>query len=324
MLVGAHVSTAGGAKMAPENGKRLGCEVLQIFSKNQQQWAAKPLDGENIEGYRSGVKANGFGPSLVHCSYLINMASSDDALWEKSVAGITDELNRAEQLGIPYIVFHPGSPKDKGSEWGCRRVGEGLTRALKATKGAKVMALIENNAGAGAAVGRTPEELGKMVDAVGDAERPRVGVCIDTCHTFVSGFPIHTPEGYDAFFAELDRRVGLARVRAFHLNDAKFPLGSNRDRHEHIGQGLMGEVVFARLLQDSRFKDHPGYLETPFEDDKDYLVDLATLRDLRSGKRKPKGPPKVGQMTLGGETAVVAPAKAKAQAGATKKGAKKK
>lgn len=335
MLLGAHVSTSGGVKNAPQNGKNIGCDVLQIFSKNQQQWAAKPLDADQIEGYRSGMKTFGFGPTLVHCSYLLNLASSDDALWEKSVAGLVNELERAEQLAIPYVVFHPGSPKDKGEAWGCTRVAEGVTRALAATKGAKVMILLENNAGAGAAIGDTIDELASVLAQV-RGDTARVGVCIDTCHAFVSGYPIHTEEGYDAFVTELEEKIGLARVKAFHLNDSKFGINSKKDRHEHMGLGMMGDVPFWKLVTDARFRDVPGYLETPFETEADYVNDLAYLRDLASGKRKPKPAPKVGQQTLFGDAAAAATkappkpagkpaanAHAKKGAGSAKKAAKK-
>lgn len=301
MLLGAHVSTAGGVKNAPDNGKRIGCDVIQIFSKNQQQWAAKPLDADNVAAYKSGMKTHSLGPTLVHCSYLLNLASSDDALWEKSVTGLVNELERAEQLGIPYVVFHPGSPKDKGEAWGCTRVAAGVSRAVAATKGAKVMVLLENNAGAGAAIGDTIDELKSVLSQI-TGDTTRVGVCIDTCHAFVSGYPIHTEEGYEAFVTELEQKIGLSRVKAFHLNDSKFGLNSKKDRHEHMGLGMMGDVPFWKLVNDARFRDVPGYLETPFETEEDYVKDLAYLRDLATGKRKPKPAPKVGQQTLFGET----------------------
>ncbi len=323
MLLGAHVSIGGGVKNAPANGKRIGCDVIQIFSKNQQQWAAKPLDAENVAGFKTGIRELGLGPTLVHASYLLNLASSDDALWERSVAGLTDELERAEALGIPFVVFHPGSPKDKGEAWGCSRVAEGVTRALAGTPEHRAMVLLENNAGAGAAIGDTLDELASVLGQIrGDVTR--VGVCVDTCHAFVSGYPIHTPDGYDAFFREFDAKISLARLKAFHLNDSKGEIGSRRDRHENIGKGLMGDVVFHRLLTDARFASTPAYIETPFETDEDYVRDLTYLREIASGARAPRAPPAPvasGQLTLTGETAPAA-ARPRAKVAAKKAPAK--
>jgi deoxyribonuclease-4 len=311
MLVGAHVSTQGGVENAPQNGKNLGCEAIQIFSKNQMQWAAPALKPESVEGFKAGVKGFGFGPTLIHASYLLNCASQDDALWEKSWRGLVVELERADALGIPWVVFHPGSPKDKGAEWGVTRVAAAVTEALAATKSLKSGILLETNAGQGAAVGRTFEELAGMIQGVASAERGRVGVCVDTCHVFVAGYPIHTEEGFEETFGKFADTVGLDRLKAFHVNDSKAEFGSNRDRHENLGKGLMGDVPFWKLMTDKRFEKIPGYCETPGGDE-GYVEDLKRLRGFREGKLKPKAAPKKGQQTLGGDVVPSGAAKPKA------------
>lgn len=280
MLLGAHVSIGGGVENAPARAKAIGADVMQIFSKNQMQWKAAPLKPEGIEGFKAGVKEHGFGPTLVHCSYLLNCASPDDALWTKSTEGLVTEIERADQLGIPYITFHPGSPKERGEEWGCKRVGEAVQTALTRTKGAKVMVLLETNAGQGKQVGDTFLEIRQMMDAISD--KRRVGVCFDTCHVFVSGYDLATSEGYADTFSTFDNEVGLEHLRAFHLNDSKEGLNSRRDRHAKIGQGKLGLEFFRRLVNDARFKDLPGYLETPIDEEMEYADELKVLRSLRA------------------------------------------
>lgn len=283
MLLGAHVSVSGGVERAPPAGKAIGCDVIQIFSKNQMQWKASPLKPESIEGFKAGIKEHGLGPTLVHCSYLLNCASPDDALWQKSIDGLVTEIERADQLGIPYITFHPGSPKEKGEEWGCKRVGEAVQTAIDRTKGAKVMVLLETNAGQGKQVGDTFLEIRAMMDAI--STKKRVGVCFDTCHVFVSGYDLSTPEGYEDTFSTFDNEVGLEHLRAFHLNDSREGVNSRKDRHAKIGQGKLGLEFFRRLVNDTRFQHLPGYLETPIDEEADYGDELKVLRSLLA-KRK--------------------------------------
>lgn len=282
MLLGCHVSISGGLENVPSNAKALGCDVFQMFTKNQMQWKHSPLKPEGIEGFKGGVKALGMGPTLVHCSYLLNCASPDDALWEKSINGLVVEIERADALGIPYITFHPGSPKEKGEEWGCKRVGEAISLALQRTKGTSPIVLVETNAGQGKQVGDTFLELAQILDGV--AEKKRVGVCFDTCHVFVSGYDIATDEGYDDAFATFDNELGLSQLKAFHLNDSKEGVNSRKDRHEKIGEGKLGLEFFRKLLNDPRFKGLPGYLETPVDDEAEYKAEIATLRSLMKTK----------------------------------------
>ena len=280
MLLGAHVSIAGGVEMAPPRAKTLGCDGMQIFSKNQRQWKSSPLKRESIDGYKKGMESATLGPTLVHCSYLLNCASPDEAAWTKSWQGLVDEVQRADQLGIPYVTFHPGSPQDKGSAWGCKRVGDAVANALEATKSAKTMILLETNAGQGNAVGRTFNELAQMRDAVPGPLRKRVGVCFDTCHVFVSGYAIHTEDGYADAFDTFGNEIGLEHLKTFHLNDSLADFDSKKDRHAKIGTGKLGLEPFRWLLHDARFAQHPGYLETPVEDEAEYAVELKTLRAL--------------------------------------------
>jgi deoxyribonuclease IV len=214
----------------------------------------------------------------VHCSDLLNCASPDDALWNKSIDGLVVEIERADALGIPYITFHPGSPKEKGEEWGCKRVGEAISIALERTKGTKPMVLVETNAGQGKQVGDTFLEVRAILDAA--SNKKRVGVCFDTCHVFVSGYDLSTEDGYTDTFETFENEIGLSELRAFHLNDSKEGVNSRKDRHEKIGEGKLGLEFFRRLLNDPRFKDLPGYLETPVEDESEYAAEIAKLRKL--------------------------------------------
>jgi deoxyribonuclease-4 len=279
MLLGCHVGITGGVERAPPVAKELGCDAMQIFSKNQMQWKASPLKKDSIEAFRKGVKEHNLGPNLVHCSYLLNCASVDDELWKKSIDGLVVEVQRADQLDIPYVTFHPGSPKDKGNEWGCKRVGEAVSAALDATKGTKPMILLETNAGQGAAVGRTFTELAMMRDAVSAANRKRVGVCFDTCHVFVSGYPIHTQDGYNDTIDTFDNEVGLEQLKCFHLNDSLTDFDSKRDRHAEIGEGKLGLEPFRWLVNDKRFESLPGFLETPGGEES-YAAEIKRLRKL--------------------------------------------
>ena len=279
MLLGCHVGISGGIEKSPLTAKDLGCDAMQIFSKNQMQWKIPVLKPDVAEAFKANVKSMGLGPTLVHGSYLLNLASTDDALWEKSIGGLVAEVTRAHELGIPYVTFHPGSPKEKGAEWGCKRVGEGVSRVLEETKGMGPMILLETNAGQGAAVGRTFVELAQMMDAV-TVEKKRVGVCFDTCHVFVSGYAIHTESGYADTFDTFDNEIGLEHLKAFHLNDSLVDFDSKRDRHAKIGTGKIGLEPFRWLVNDPRFKDLPGYLETPVEETAEYADEIRVLRAL--------------------------------------------
>jgi len=280
--LGAHVSIAGGLHRALERGRALGCGAVQIFLKNQRQWAARPLGGDEVRAFRIARRTAAIAPVFAHASYLINLAGPDPANWRQAVDAFTDELERAEALGLSCVVIHPGSHLGAGPAVGIERIAAAVREALGRTRGYRVRIALENTAGAGGVLGRTFAELGALLDRAG---RPRrLGVCLDTCHLFAGGYDVRTPAGYEEATSECGRVVGLDRVLAFHLNDAKAPLGSGLDRHEHIGRGELGLRPFRLLLCDARFRDVPKVLETPKEPEP--IADLRNLAVLRRLRRR--------------------------------------
>ena len=278
--IGAHMSIAGGLHLALERGRAVGCGAVQIFLKNQRQWAARPLDDETIRAFATARRRTGIRRVFAHSSYLINLASPDATAWAQAVDAFTDELERGEALGLSCVVIHPGSHMGAGLEPGLRRVIGALDQALDRTAGYRIKVALENTAGGGNSVGRTFAELATMID--GAARPERIGICIDTCHLFAAGYDLRTEAGYARAMAECEATVGRGRVLAFHLNDARAPFGSGLDRHEHIGRGFLGLAAFRRLLNDRRFARVPKVLETPKEPEPTSdLRNLATLRRLR-------------------------------------------
>lgn len=291
--LGAHMSIAGGLHLALERGHALGCFAVQIFVKNQRQWAARPLGADEVRAFRAARRATGIPWVFAHASYLINLASPDAAAWARAVDVFTDELERAEALGLACVAIHPGSHLGTGVEAGLARVAAAVNETLRRTRGYRVRIALENTAGGGGTLGRTFGELGALLDRTGRARR--VGVCLDTCHLFAAGYDLRTPEGYRAVVAECAEAVGLERVLAFHLNDAKAPLGSGLDRHENIGRGRLGLRPFGLLLNDPRFRAVPKVLETPKEPAPTAdLRNLAVLRRLR-GVSAPRSRPPAGR-----------------------------
>jgi deoxyribonuclease-4 len=272
MLLGAHEGIAGGVSTAFGRAEADGCECVQIFTRNARGWAAKPLEDEEVERFRAERKRTGF-PVAAHASYLVNAAAADREIRKKSWSALAEELSRCELLGVPQLIFHPGSNPDEAE--GIRIAADGMARALEEVPG-KVKLLVETTAGQGASLGWRFEQLAALRAAVPSPLRRRVAFCLDTCHVFAAGYDLRAPEAYERTMAELDRTAGLANVHAFHLNDAKRPLGSRVDRHEHIGQGELGRDPFAHLLNDPRFADRPGFLET----EERYAENLAVLRSL--------------------------------------------
>jgi len=272
MLLGAHEGIAGGVSSAFGRAEADGCECVQIFTRNARGWAAKPLEPDEIERFRAERTRTGY-PVAAHASYLVNAAAADGEIRRKSWSALADELVRCETLGIPQLIFHPGSHADEAE--GIRIAADGMAHALERAPG-KVKLLIETTAGQGASLGWRFEQLAALRDGVPGALRRRVAFCFDTCHVFAAGYDLSTPEAYAATMGALDRHAGLAHVHAFHLNDAKRPLGSRVDRHEHIGQGALGLEPFRNLVNDPRFADRPGFLET----EERYPENLAVLRKL--------------------------------------------
>jgi deoxyribonuclease-4 len=272
MLLGAHEGIAGGVSTAFARAEEDGADCLQIFTRNARGWAAKPLEEEEIGRFRAEARRTG-KPVAAHSSYLINAAAGDREIRKKSWAALADELSRCEQLGIPALIFHPGSNPDEAE--GVKLVAEAMARAIDATPG-KAKLLTETTAGQGASLGHRFEQLAAIREAIPRALRRRAALCVDTCHLFAAGYDLTTDEGYAATFEALDRAVGLDQVLAFHLNDSKKPLGCRVDRHEHIGEGAMGLSPFRRLVNDARFATVPGYLETELR----FKENLSVLRSL--------------------------------------------
>ncbi|MCJ7812885.1 deoxyribonuclease IV [bacterium] len=276
-LLGAHVSMGGGLEKSIQRGEELGCEAIQIFSKNQRQWKASPLSDESAAAFRNAYLDSAIRNVVIHDSYLINLASPNHEILIKSRESFLDEMNRADQLGIPFLVFHPGSHINTNEDTGLRRIGESLEYVLKEQPNGKVRLLLETTSGQGDHLGYCFEHLAKIISLV--SRKDRIGICYDTSHTFESGYDIRTKHDYEETFAQFDRVIGLDRLYVFHLNDSKTDLGSRVDRHEHIGKGLLGIESFRFLVNDSRFANHPMILETP-GGEAFYKENLDLLRSL--------------------------------------------
>ncbi len=258
MRLGAHEGIAGGVSTAFARAEADGADCVQIFTRNARGWAAKPLEADEVARFRGEARRTGF-PVAAHSSYLINCCAPDRDIRTRSWHALADELGRCEQLGIPALIFHPGSHADVAE--GTKLVADAMTRALEEVPG-KARLLVETTAGQGNSLGWRFEQVAAIRDAVPRTARRRTAVCVDTCHVFAAGYDLTTEEGYERTIEELDRVVGLSNVRAFHLNDSKKPLGCRVDRHEHIGEGAMGLAPFRRLVNDARFTETPGFVET--------------------------------------------------------------
>ncbi len=279
LRLGAHMSIAGGLPRAVERAREVGATALQVFVKSANQWAARPLPAGEVAAFRSLAReADLDRHTLAHASYLVNLASPDPDLWERSVRAVALELDRCRALGIPYLVVHPGARGADREEAAIERVARALDRLdLRGGRGA-VRLLLEITAGQGTALGASFEQLGAILDRARSGRR--VGLCFDTCHALAAGYDFRDAAGYRKTLEALDRAVGLERLRAFHLNDSKGDLGSRRDRHEHVGRGRVGVEAFRRILRDPRFRGLPMVLETPKGDD--LAEDRENLRVLRS------------------------------------------
>lgn len=272
MILGAHEGVAGGVSAAFARAEADGADCLQIFTRNVRGWAARPLDPDEVERFRAESRRTR-KPVAAHSTYLVNLCSTDEAIRQKSWDALADELARCEQLGIRWLVFHPGSHADESA--GIRLVGDGMIQALERSPG-KTRLLVETTAGQGSCLGWRFEQVAAIREAVPGALRRRVGVCVDTCHLHAAGYDLSSAEGYEATFDALDRNVGLGCVEAFHLNDCKKPRGCRVDRHEHIGEGALGLDAFRRLVNDRRFAELPAFLETELR----FKENLARLRSL--------------------------------------------
>jgi deoxyribonuclease-4 len=278
------MSIAGGLANAVRRGRAIGCGVVQIFLKNQLRWAGRRLDEPEVLDFRRELAASGMRAACAHANYLVNLATPDPGESARAVSALVDDLERAERLGLPIVVLHPGSHRGTGVAEGLVRVARALDEVTHRTEGWEVRVALENTAGAGHALGSRAEELGAVLARVRRPER--LALCLDTCHLLAAGYDIRTPRRFAAVLDEFDRFVGLDRLAAFHLNDSKGGLGSKLDRHENIGAGRIGLAAFRVLLRHPRLGALPMILETPKRDDGD-TRNLATLRGLRRESRPP-------------------------------------
>ena len=273
--IGAHVSASGGVEFAPVNAHEIGANAFALFTKNQRQWVSKPLTEENIRLFKENCTKYNFQTDYIlpHDSYLINLGHPEEEGLEKSRAAFLDEMQRCERLGLKLLNFHPGSHLNKISVEDCLAlIAESINLTLEKTKG--VTAVIENTAGQGSNLGSEFWQLRYIIDRVND--KSRVGICLDTCHTYTAGYDI--VNDYDKVFDEFEKEVGFEYLRGMHLNDSKKELGSHVDRHDNIGQGLTGSAFFERLMKDSRFDNMPLILETP--DESKWAEEIAWLRSV--------------------------------------------
>lgn len=277
MQFGAHVSISGGVFNAPQNGKDGTCDVIQIFTKNQQQWRVPKLSDEDIEKFKQEEERTGVKAVCVHASYLINLGGSDRQKLYLSRQNFITEMERAGALGIPYLVVHPGSHTGDGEEKGIARIADSLNFVFEKCPDFNVKVLLESTAGQGDNLGYTFEQLADIKSGVEAKEK--VGVCIDTCHLFAAGYELRTQEGYEQTMSRLDEMIGIEEVGVVHCNDSKRELGSRVDRHDHIGEGEIGLQAFEFLVNDPRFKNFPVILETPKPVEKD-IENLEKLRGL--------------------------------------------
>ncbi len=289
MRLGAQVSSAGGLNKAFQRGDDIGCDSIMIFTKSNRQWKAKPLTDNDIDDFKDA--ANEYAhifPVAVHASYLINIGSSEDALWEKSYQALKVEVDRCEDLGIPFLTIHPGAYIKADEKAGLNNIARALRRLLEETAGYQTTVCLETMAGTGTTLGFRFEHLAQLLeDRQAGQTMGRLGVCFDTCHVLAAGYDIRSPEAYEATMSEFDRLIGLEQIKCFHLNDSQYELGARKDRHAHIGEGAVGLSGFENFVNDSRWTDHPAHLETnkTKEDDEGNEIEmdpvnLATLRKL--------------------------------------------
>jgi deoxyribonuclease IV len=292
MLFGAHMSIAGGMHKAILRGRKATCDTIQIFDKSNNQWRAAPLRRDDLDRYFELIETTGITVATAHSSYLINIASPDPVLFERSLASLLEEMDRCQILRIPNLVLHPGSHVGSGEITGLRRVAEAINTMFDRLSPAnQVTLLLETTSGQGTNLGYRFEHLAEIIGMVEDAER--MGVCLDTCHVFSAGYALAPLSEYRSTMSQFDAVIGLERLRVIHVNDSKKPLGSRRDRHEHIGKGYIGLEGFRHLVNDPALAEIPRILETP--KGPELIEDIENLAVLRSLVRKPRRRKKTGQ-----------------------------
>lgn len=281
--LGAHVSSAGGTSNAPGRGAELDVSVIQLFTKQPNRWAEREVDADEASAFRTACQQHGIRVTASHDSYLINLASPDEVLFRRSLASFEGELRRAEALGLDYLVTHPGNATDGDRDRGMRQNAEAIITALDAV-GGSTRVLLEGTAGTGTALGSTFEELAGLLEPIADRHPDRVGVCLDTCHMWAAGYDLRN---LDDVLDRIEATVGLVHVRFLHLNDSVLPLASRRDRHAAIGEGTLGDAVFAALLNHAALRAVPKVIETPKGADPVAAdrANLGRLRGYRTGKK---------------------------------------
>lgn len=277
-LLGAHVPTTGGLRTASEHGRAIGADVIQIFTRNQVQWRARPIAPDEAREFKAALAESGVRMALTHGSYLVNLASPKADVLAKSRDAFLAEMQRCHALAIPFLIFHPGAHMGAGEAAGLEAVSESLDHVLERAEGLDVMPLLEVTAGQGSYVGHRFEHLASILDRTRRSDR--LGVCLDTCHLLAAGYDLASPEGYEKTLAEFATVVGLSKLKAVHMNDAKKGLGSRLDRHEALGEGFLGLETFRRIVNDPRFDGVPLILETPGGVE-EWKKEIALLRGLR-------------------------------------------
>ncbi len=276
MRFGFHISIAGGFSKIVERAETRGCETIQFFSRNPRGWRYSPLNRKEVEAFRSSIRSSRLSPVFLHMPYLPNIASSKSKFYQRSIRSIATDLQRAEKLGAHYLIIHIGHRMESSEDQAIEAVSQGIDQAFEKVKNSVVL-LMENTAGQGTEIGYRFDQIKKIIERVSDHER--VGVCLDTAHSFEAGYDLSNRDGIERTLEAFDRTLGLRRLHLLHLNDSKTPLGSRRDRHWHIGEGQIGLEGFRCLVNHPSLNHLPGIMETPR---KDTVEDLKNMRVIRS------------------------------------------
>jgi deoxyribonuclease-4 len=277
MRFGFHISIAGGFSKVVERAKLRGCETIQFFSRNPRGWKYGPLDKEDVGAFRSSMKTSTLFPVFLHLPYLANIACSKSKFYSRSIKSIVTDIQRAEQLGAQYLIIHIGHRMEFSENEAMEAVSKGINQAFEKVENSVIL-LLENTAGQGTEIGYTFDQIEKIIDQVDGKER--MGVCLDTAHTFEAGYDLSKPEGTESMLESFGKTIGLKRLRLLHLNDSKTPLGSRKDRHWHIGEGYIGREGFRYLINHPLLKHLPGIMETPRKDTVEDLKNMKVIRSL--------------------------------------------
>jgi len=278
MILGKHVSIAGGLDKSLKRAAEIGCNSMQIFVKNPRGWKMREVEAEEVEKFKAERKKYKINPVIVHAAYLINLASPKIELWKKSISALKSEYERCARLGAEYLIFHPGSHTGSGLESGIQKIAEALNQILTEVE-TETMILLENTAGAGTSIGEKFSQLKEIIDLVDQSAR--LGVCVDSCHAFTAQYNLAEIEGLEELITDFDQVIGLKHLKVIHLNDSKYDCCTNKDEHAHIGEGKIGSKAFKRLINHSKLKDKIFILETPWFDNQKKDDDVILLKELR-------------------------------------------